>query len=770
MENFVKHPNDPILEDIKGFYNSLSDLLYLSGDKGSGKSELVHKSLSGIEKDFLIFTHYCFKFSVIDDFLLNFYDTLREYSARGQIILKKSLDENFAQKVSYYFKNLDKKSIILIDNFEDVQNDTEILNFLIHLASFPNVKVVVLSRSANLDIFLNTDLKVEALKIKNNDLDAFTKKVLFSLHDADYEDITEFYEATHGYELYLRMSLNYIMTVGTTLKDFMEEYKNRKKSFEDFLILKVISLVPDIYFKLIQNLATISHIVSTDFLESYGLGEKRQVDYLTQKLIVTKTSHGIYLKDYIRNYFFNNLSVQHKISQGKTLLEIYENELSKSPKDRLLRLSRESIRKQMTAIRSTMPHVNTLSIARQDFSYIPHIQSIDTPLLDTVQNIDFKDVKAKSSIGEKEAQLLKKLQENEDLARAGVTQEIEGRKHHSFEKIFKQIQEFENIFKYRDALNLLLSIKDKTENEEQKETVLLKLAKNSAHVSDFDNAFQYYDTLMSHYKKKGETEKYLKLELRVAQLYRSLYRFENAREHYATVLHCKNKTLHAKALLGLAEVCESEHNSEEALALYQQAFEEGDTETKCETYFKLGLMYDDEQKPEMALEQYKKCIETSNDHKQNKFLSQAYSNIALIYSELDENEQAIEYFNLAVLEDERNKNISGLHFNIYKLAQLYRIMNPQLSLSYLEKALDLAKQIDDTFQTATALVDIGDIYYDRRENEAALKNYLEAKKVLADNITEENSAKIDLRIRDMKVKMDEEDFERILKQYEPQAD
>ena len=40
------------------------------------------------------------------------------------------------------------------------------------------------------------------------------------------------------------------------------------------------------------------------------------------------------------------------------MIEIYENELTKSPKDRLLRLSRESIRKEIEDFKIKMPSIN----------------------------------------------------------------------------------------------------------------------------------------------------------------------------------------------------------------------------------------------------------------------------------------------------------------------------------------------------------------------------------------------------------------------------
>ncbi len=88
-ENFTKF-NIDILYKINDFINSQSDLLYISGFQGCGKSELVNRALNNIDNDILLFRHLCFENSAIDDFLLGFYDTLRYYSiSKKKLISKK---------------------------------------------------------------------------------------------------------------------------------------------------------------------------------------------------------------------------------------------------------------------------------------------------------------------------------------------------------------------------------------------------------------------------------------------------------------------------------------------------------------------------------------------------------------------------------------------------------------------------------------------------------------------------------------------------------
>ena len=91
--------NNSIINEIINFATSSFDLLYMSGPKGSAKSETIEKLAKELSKDYLIFQHFCFENTVIDDFLLNFYDALRDFSLAQKISLKKFMTDNFKEKV-----------------------------------------------------------------------------------------------------------------------------------------------------------------------------------------------------------------------------------------------------------------------------------------------------------------------------------------------------------------------------------------------------------------------------------------------------------------------------------------------------------------------------------------------------------------------------------------------------------------------------------------------------------------------------------------------
>ena len=81
--------NNSIINEIRNFATSSFDLLFMSGPKGSNKSETIEKVSKELQEKNLVFSHFCFENSVIDDFLLNFYDALRNFSLAQKISLKK---------------------------------------------------------------------------------------------------------------------------------------------------------------------------------------------------------------------------------------------------------------------------------------------------------------------------------------------------------------------------------------------------------------------------------------------------------------------------------------------------------------------------------------------------------------------------------------------------------------------------------------------------------------------------------------------------------
>ena len=61
---------------------------------------------------------------------------------------------------------------------------------------------------------------------------------------------------------------------------------------------------------------------------------------------------------------------------------------------------------------------------------------------------------------------------------------------------------------------------------------------------------------------------------------------------------------------------------------------------------------------------------------------------------------------------------------------------------------------------------MGEFYYDKQEDKKSLLNFIKAKKVLENTSDEENLQRINTRIKDIKMRMDEDDFRIISEKYD----
>ena len=794
-ENFTKFNIDS-LNKIVDFINSQFDLLYISGFQGCGKSEIVNKALNNIDEDILLFRHLCFENSVIDDFLLGFYDTLRYYSLSKKINLKKGLSENFAQKVSFYFKNLEKKSLIIIDNFEIISTNSEIMDFLAHLGKYENVKLILISRVLNTEFFEEKGLNSNIIDIASNDYFTFKLKVQNTLSACTDEDIEEFYNSTKGYELYLKMALRYIATVNITLKDFMEEFKKRNVEFADFLISKIVSLVPPIYLPFLQNMSCLNHAVNIAFIENYGLGDISLINYLYRKMLVSKFDDEIYLKDYLKQYFLSNLSIKEKMDNYKNLIKIYENELAKSPKERLLRLSRESIRKQIESVKTKLPNINRpQSFSGSSFSYIKQAENAPIPWYAKLSKLKQKGFEESSDSTQTKQgpQLVEKNLSDEEWIlieefRKNKSKKVEEQIVLDNDNILEKIEKLEEKFDYAGVIDTITSflknISDKPKDNNFIKQIYLKLAQNYTKINNFEEALNNFSNAINICKTLNDMAEIINIKLLEADLYKKLYKLEKAKAtlHEAISLSIEySKNGAARGYLALGEIYEMKNNFKSAFENYNKAlkYTQDYNEDKVllpEIYYKIGTLYDDGQNTENALEYYQKSIDSTTTLDNKKvfgFLSSSYANMGLIYSELwgesgsnKDKEKAILNLQKALETDTKYDNSNGIYTICKQLAAIYKDTEPKKTLEYLYLVLNASQKMNDSFKIALSHLEIGDYYYNAMDNVLALRNYLEAKKALGTSISDENKERITVRINDMRIKMENSDFDEILKEYE----
>ena len=157
-------------------------------------------------------------------------------------------------------------------------------------------------------------------------------------------------------------------------------------------------------------------------------------------------------------------------------------------------------------------------------------------------------------------------------------------------------------------------------------------------------------------------------------------------------------------------------------------------------------------------------METSQDPKINTYLSSSLSNLATIYDEDGKSDLAVKYLGESLRLDELTQNYNGIYLSSMKLCEILSCKSPDKAFEYLKKARACAEELNETFYIASADLAFGDFYYNRKEFELSLQNYINAYKLAVNNFTKENIAKIKMRISELKFRIGEEKFNKIVKE------
>ena len=752
------------IKEIHDFLNSNTDILYISGYSGSGKSSVLKTALKNYERDILKFHHLCFRGTVADDFLLSFYDTFRNYAIRKKIVLKKNPEEVFMDKVSFYFKNLELPSVVIIDNFETAANEDEITDFLIHISGFENVKVIIISKNPGCSLTENPTVSLDRIFFEKINIFEFEEVLTGLFENADSSLIKDLYEATDGYELYLKMALTYLDSTFVTLSEFIEDFKEKEISFGDFMVNKQISLIPNNYYPLLQNLAYIYHNVSANFVEEYSLGDIKQFSYLISKFALSEFWGTYYIKSYLRKYFSENIEIQSKVAICNKLISVYENELKKSPKDRILRLSRESIRKQIVFLTEVSPKVAQINFAPA-FSYRAQAIS-NNPSWFTA---DEKN-KMKGMSGLKKKRELRQLAKKENNNR-----HLQEEKPSLLETIVAEAVKFEEEYRYKEAIDKLTEAKPLTKTLSEKIDVYSKIAHNAVKLNNNNLSLSILREICEICISEGNTDMWAKYRIETGKIYKKLYAFSRAKTCFEEIIKKEEyitKKTNAASRLALGEIYELENNFEYALQNFNAALDLILDEDKNdvlipEIYYRLASLYDENDYFEEALIEYKHVIEYSKTSGNELYLLKSYTNSGVILADAGENKEALNNLKTALDISDKADNHTDTCYIARNIAGIYRNSEPEESYKYLTLALEHARLSENSFETAISLLELGDYYYDTKQNEQALICYFQAKTSLGSSASKENTQRITTRINDMKIKLGDYIFRGMKELYDP---
>ena len=765
---FLIENNTEKIEQILEFFKSDSRLLIVNGFMGTGKIMVVNQALSFLNEDVITLRYNCFETTILDDILLEFFDNFRKLTVQNIIKVPKTKTENFTQKINAYFESIDKPVVIVLNSFEQIliDNKQEILNFIEHLSKYTNIKVILIGRK-----FDYNDFKCDYEKISVGALD----KGIFEkyLKSEDFKQIgplsDELYKYTRGYYLYTTLAIKIMQIRKLNLTEFLSGYTKSFLSFNDFILREGLSLVDPVSGHLFRFLTIMRHPVNVKLLKTLNLYDADKIGYFVDNLVLTREGSLIYLQDYYKVIAENSIAENIAIKIHKSCVELYNTQLPLKPLERDLLISRQTMRKEIEYHSIFIPKKPVLPQKP-----MPEIQFIEQK----VQPKEIAHTKQEKDEQIKNISFVFDSEENEMAIMNKIANsinkfvDISNKKSEALEEIknlhlidlINLAKQEEKNFNYQKVA--MIYQKALTMNSDDDyytflPTMYTKLAEAFKHMSDWFNSLKYYELAVEFYMSTGDSEKIEDCRYEIANIYYITFKRDRAEKILTEILEQKDKlseNLIIKSELLLAAI--TGENVKNIIPANTNAIEKP---VLAELYFKHALNLDEEGDIQNAVKYYKKCVETSQDPKINTYLSSSLSNLATIYDESGKSELAVKYLAESLRLDELTQNNNGIYLSSMKLFEILSGKSPEKALNYLKKAKACAIDLNEAFYIASVDVAFGDFYYNRREFNLSLENYVNAYKLAQNNFTKENIAKIKMRISDLKIRMGEDNFNKIVK-------
>lgn len=698
--------------------------LYVHGFLGTGKRQFINYISEFLSKDVIKLEYYCKASTVCDDILLSFIEKIEKTTLSKAVNLNTKVT-TLAVKFQQYVSSIKKPFFIILHSYDDVLPDNvKLINdCLKNSLKDSNTKIIVSTRGMVQGILGDTkvDRKIFLKALTKENFKEFLNLNNISCTDTTFED---FYKYTRGYYYYTALSVKIIQAMKISLNDFLEKFALSAMSFDSYLGLTYINLIPSTIRNFFWFLRTVRHGLTLNALAVFELYDEFSVEYLKANLMIFQSEETIYVQDYFQQNIDISIPAKTEIKLHKYIISIYEKQLKEPLQTREILISRQALRAEIDYHNECIRNIED---GKKEEEKLPE------------QNLEAKQEK-------------KHLPETLEAKFTEAKKLAEEKKNTEAIETYLEILNSENI----DTQTLV--------------EVRLELARLYKEVGEYDKAFHYYELVEIYYKQNNEVINLNYLYYELTDLYFLTYKNERAIDTIKKVIYSVDtpQSLMVSACTMLGNIYSAMNIPDEAYSYYQKALESLDDNTKQETlaelYFKYALACDDRDDEKSAFEYYLKCITLGGN---NPYKALAYSNLASCYFDNENYSDAKDCFEKAYDIEKSNNNYDGIYYNATHLAKIYAKERDPKALDFLLEAKHSAEFINEDFYILEATVALGDYYYNNISlNKKALTEYFKARKLAQTIGSSIDISKIEHRINDMKFRMDKDVFKEIESKYE----
>ena len=246
--------------ELLDFLKDSDDVLVVTGYSLCGKSLLGSVISKIIQEKTVFYKFRCSPASTLDDLLLNFFDTFRDYAHKKLVNIPKIDTQNFQERINIYLKKCENPIIILLDGLNEIKNQKnkdEMMNFISQVLDYRNIKLVITTRTFDVSDLKNINLRLETTVIKPLTKDDLNEYCLKNIIISD--GIEDFYEISRGHYFNLFYAMNYIQPTNTSIREFVTEVKNSKKSIDNIVINVIDEIIIVFFSSILFFIYSITH-------------------------------------------------------------------------------------------------------------------------------------------------------------------------------------------------------------------------------------------------------------------------------------------------------------------------------------------------------------------------------------------------------------------------------------------------------------------------------------------------------------------------------